>query len=28
MKRGPDVLGTAVFALPPRETSRRYGDET
>lgn len=28
MKRGPDVLGMVVFALPPRETSKRYGGET
>ncbi len=28
MKRGLSVLGTIVYALPPRETSKRYGGET
>jgi len=28
MKCGWDVLGAVVFALPPRETSKRYGGET
>lgn len=28
LKRGADLLGVIVFALPPRETSRRYGGET
>src|SRR4029077_538726 len=28
MKRGIHTLGTIVFALPPRETSKRYGGET
>lgn len=28
MKRGSELLGVVVFALPPRETSKRYGGET
>ena len=28
LKRGMDLLGVIVFALPPRETSKRYGGET
>lgn len=28
LKRGDDLLGVVVFALPPRETSKRYGGET
>lgn len=27
-KRGDALLGTIVFALPPRETAKRYGGET
>lgn len=27
-KRGQEVIGTIVYALPPRETSKRYGGET
>jgi len=28
LRRGIDLLGVIVFALPPRETSKRYGGET
>lgn len=28
LRRGPDLLGVIVFALPPRETAKRYGGET
>lgn len=28
MERGPHLLGAIVFALPPRETSKRYGGKT
>jgi hypothetical protein len=28
LSRGADLLGVIVFALPPRETSKRYGGET
>lgn len=28
LKRETDLLGVVVFALPPRETSKRYGGET
>ncbi len=28
LKRSDDLLGCIVFALPPRETSKRYGGET
>lgn len=28
LRRGSDVLGVIVFALPPRETSKRYGGIT
>jgi hypothetical protein len=28
MRRRSDALGVVVFALPPRETSKRYGGET
>ena len=28
LRRGADLLGVIVFALPPRETSKRYGGET
>ncbi len=28
MKRGAELLGVSVFALPPRETAKRYGGET
>ncbi len=28
LRRGPEVLGVIVFALPPRETAKRYGGVT
>jgi len=28
LKRHSELLGMVVFALPPRETSKRYGGET
>ena len=28
MRRGAETLGVIIFALPPRETSKRYGGET
>jgi len=28
MRRGADALGVIVFAMPPRETSKRYGGVT
>ena len=28
LRRGSNLLGCIVFALPPRETSKRYGGET